>query len=225
MANPFDHFGLFLGAVWEHSLTLATGCVITVLVTYIEKHWRKKSFPLKVDVAILLGFVFFACFQAWHDEYKRADAVLHPPVMPPVIVNVPPLPAPQVVVEPQQAPPSASIKAAPPAISFEARKILGVIAQVQVFVTARGNIVHPVFEVICDHPCKFMDGQYFGGATQFESPDTAPTSPSAMIRGWFLIPALMKDGEQVILDVASMDGKSINVEKVKLVAWDKRQRR
>ncbi len=102
MHNPFDHFGAFLGSVWDHAFTLAAGCVVTVVIALIEKHFMKgKKLPLKADVGILLLFVFFACFQAWHDQYEIAIHTNSPPT---VQVNVPPINVPpaQVTVEPNR---------------------------------------------------------------------------------------------------------------------------
>lgn len=73
MANPFDHFFGFLLAVWGHAFTLLAGCAITVVIGWIERHIIKKKMPFWADLAIVLSFVFFACFQAWHDKYKEAD--------------------------------------------------------------------------------------------------------------------------------------------------------
>ena len=97
MLSPLDHFGTFLYSVWDHAFTLAAGCVVTVVINLIEKHLLKdKKLPLKVDVGILLLFVLFACFQAWHDEYKRAEVLRADletrPTAPTVQVNVAPAP-------------------------------------------------------------------------------------------------------------------------------------
>ena len=102
MANPFDHWWTFLFAVWDHAFTLAAGCVVTVVVNLVEKHWMNgKKLPWKADLAILLGFVFFACFQAWHDEYKQVASLTRPAPQPSIVVNVPALNVPpaQVVVQ------------------------------------------------------------------------------------------------------------------------------
>lgn len=112
MSNPFDHFGTFLYSVWDHAFTLAAGCVFTVVITLIEKHFMNgKKLPLKADIAILLMFVLFACFQAWHDEFQKADHLQASVNAKPVeqarvdvklpSINIPP---PTVIVEPQGAP-------------------------------------------------------------------------------------------------------------------------
>ena len=59
----------------------------------------------KADLGVVLLFVLFACFQAWHDEYKRADELQakldsKPPYSPTVQVNVPSPPPAQVVLQP-----------------------------------------------------------------------------------------------------------------------------
>jgi hypothetical protein len=96
MSNPFQYFGLFASAVSDHALTLAAGCLVTVVVNLIEKHaMGGKKLPLKADIAILLVFVFFACFQAWRDQYLR---VISLPPATAIQVNVPQQPAPQVQV-------------------------------------------------------------------------------------------------------------------------------
>jgi len=98
MSNPFSHFWLFLYAVGDHTFTLAAGCVLTVVINLIEKYARHgKPLPLKADVAILLSFVFFACFQAWRDEYDKVSRLpANQPVQITNQVNVPPT---QVIVE------------------------------------------------------------------------------------------------------------------------------
>src|ERR1700730_4321502 len=98
MPNPFHHFWLFTYAVGDHAFTLAAGCVLTVVINLIEKYaMGGKRLPLKADIAILLVFVFFACFQAWRDEYEIASKV--PPASPPVqVTNQVTVPPAQVVV-------------------------------------------------------------------------------------------------------------------------------
>jgi hypothetical protein len=104
MVNPFNHFWFFVYAVGDHAVTLAAGCVLTVVVNLVEKYaMGGKRLPLKVDVAILLVFIFFACFQAWRDEYDKANKIVSAPT---VQVTIPPIVVPpaQVVVAP--APPA-----------------------------------------------------------------------------------------------------------------------
>ncbi len=95
----FNHFWLFLQAVWGHAVTLAAGCIVTVVLGIIEKRVLKRPISLRVEIGILLAFVFFACFQAWQDEYERAQKV---PTVPTIQVTIPPIviPPAQVVVTP-----------------------------------------------------------------------------------------------------------------------------
>ena len=63
MSNPFHHFWLFVYAVGDHTVTLAAGCVLTVVINLIEKYaLGGKRLPLKADIAILLLFVFLCLF-------------------------------------------------------------------------------------------------------------------------------------------------------------------
>jgi len=89
MANPFHHFWLFVYAVGDHAFTLLAGCALTVVINLIEKYvLGGKRMPLKVDIAVLLFFVFFASFQAWRDEYDKASKVQ---TVPSVQVTIPPI--------------------------------------------------------------------------------------------------------------------------------------
>jgi hypothetical protein len=91
----FDHFWLFLQAVWVHAITLAAGCVVTVVLGIIEKRVLRRPISLRVEIGILLAFVFFACFQAWRDQYEIAAKVNQaPPIQITNQVTVPPAPAP-----------------------------------------------------------------------------------------------------------------------------------
>jgi hypothetical protein len=73
MANLITLLGTFALAVISHVFTLLAGCAVTVVINLIERYFRKKL-PIWVDIAILLGFVLFACFQAWKDEYQKAQS-------------------------------------------------------------------------------------------------------------------------------------------------------
>lgn len=99
MSNPFHHFWLFLYAVWDHAVTLAAGCVVTVMLGIIEKRILKRPVSAKVEVGILLAFVFFACFQAWRDQYEKAKNIA---TVPTVQITMPPITVPpaQVVITP-----------------------------------------------------------------------------------------------------------------------------
>jgi hypothetical protein len=94
MANPFQHFLLFLWAVLNQVVTLAAGCAVTVLIGIIEKRVLKRPISIKLEIGILLAFVFFACFQTWRDQYARAQGLQttlnQKPAQPQVQVNVPP---------------------------------------------------------------------------------------------------------------------------------------
>jgi hypothetical protein len=115
MANPFEHFGVFLLAVGGHAFTLLAGCAVTVVIGWIERHILKKTMPLWADLAILLCFVFFACFQGWHDEYRRAEelqAKLNAKPVVPFQVTIPPITIPpaQVLIQPPTPQPGISLK-------------------------------------------------------------------------------------------------------------------
>jgi hypothetical protein len=99
VSNPFAHLWLFILAVWVHAITLAAGCVVTVGINLFEKHILKRTIPLKVDLAILLAFVFFACFQAWRDQYERVTTVQATPT---IHVAMPPITIPPATVIIQQ---------------------------------------------------------------------------------------------------------------------------
>jgi hypothetical protein len=104
MQNPIGDFGLFLLAFGDHLFTLLAGCVATVLIGIIEKRLLKRPISLKIEVGVLAAFVFFACFQAWRDQYKIAQKIKEGPT---VQVNVP-----------QQAPPQVNVNVPAPTISI-----------------------------------------------------------------------------------------------------------
>lgn len=104
MPNPFSHFWFFVGAVGVHVVTLAAGCIVTVAINLLEKYVFKRSLPWQADIGILLAFVFFACFQAWRDQYEIATKINQPPpVQITNQVNVPSTPAPVINFPPQMA--------------------------------------------------------------------------------------------------------------------------
>jgi hypothetical protein len=90
MSNPFAHIWLFTILVLSHIVTLAAGCVVTVLIGIIEKHVFKRPVSLKVEIGVFLLFLFFACFQTWRDEYEKAK------------ISIPPAPVIQITVPPAQ---------------------------------------------------------------------------------------------------------------------------
>jgi hypothetical protein len=64
-----QNFAAFVGSVFGHVFTLLAGCVVTVVINLIERHFMKgRKLPPWADIAILLLFLFFACFQAWRDK-------------------------------------------------------------------------------------------------------------------------------------------------------------
>jgi hypothetical protein len=72
MSGFFDYFWTFVGSVGSHTVTLFAGCVFTVVLGLIEKYGFKRRLSVKADIAVLLLFLFFACFQAWQDQYRTA---------------------------------------------------------------------------------------------------------------------------------------------------------
>jgi hypothetical protein len=65
----FSNFLLFIRSViWLH-LTLLAGCVMTVAVGLFEKYVIRKALSLPVYSAMVGALLFFACFQAWQEEY------------------------------------------------------------------------------------------------------------------------------------------------------------
>lgn len=58
-------------ALLDHVFTLGAGCVATVMLGIIQKYVLRKPLTPRWEIAIFLCFVFFAGFQAWHDEYKE----------------------------------------------------------------------------------------------------------------------------------------------------------
>lgn len=106
MTNPFVHFWVFFLALWAHVITLVSGCVVTFMIGLLEKHVLKRPISVKFEIAVLLSFLFFACFQAWRDQYDKA--VNGPPaanIQFSPIINVPPT---QVIINPNPSQPSSS---------------------------------------------------------------------------------------------------------------------
>lgn len=62
--------GSFLLSMIQHWLTLLAGCGATVLLDLLRRYWLKREISLKWYSIILLGFVVFACYQAWLDQSK-----------------------------------------------------------------------------------------------------------------------------------------------------------
>jgi hypothetical protein len=105
MSNPFQFFHLFILSVGDHMFTLAAGCVLTVVIGIIEKYALKRPVSWKVDIVVLLLFVFFACFEAWRDQYRLAQkaTTTQPPVQIAQTINVPPA---TVIIEQAGTPPA-----------------------------------------------------------------------------------------------------------------------
>jgi hypothetical protein len=89
MENPLHGFLPFLLAVGAHATTLAAGCIVTVMIGILEKHVLKRPISVKAEIAVLLAFVFFACFQAWRDQWIRKTPNVSPVE---VTVEAPPSP-------------------------------------------------------------------------------------------------------------------------------------
>jgi hypothetical protein len=77
MGEIIGNFGTFLLAVAGNWFTLLAGCVATVVIALFEKYGLKKRLSVKVEIAVLLLFVFFASFQAWRSEYLKTRPGLH----------------------------------------------------------------------------------------------------------------------------------------------------
>jgi hypothetical protein len=214
MANPFDHFGGFLLAVWGHAFTLLAGCAVTVVIGWIERHILKKQMPLWADLSILLCFLFFACFQAWQDEYRRAESLKHPPLPPTVTVNIPPSPPAQVVIQP-----STTVPTVAPFISSFIKELPAAfishgLPTTEVYVAAHGTISDPTFVLECNAACEYETAMSLSTSTLPESKQLSP------MRIWvhFAIPAQLSDGQQVSIRVRSDNQESIHTVKVRRVA-------
>lgn len=57
----------FLFSVYDHAVTLAAGCIITVISGAIEKRY-KKSISWRCYIIMIMVFLFYATFQAWQDQ-------------------------------------------------------------------------------------------------------------------------------------------------------------
>ena len=93
MVKTLSDLWIFLWAVISHTVTLLAGCAATVMLGIIEKYILKRSLSLKASVGIFLGFVFFACFQAWRATYQQANSArtqTTAPVQVTVPITVPP---------------------------------------------------------------------------------------------------------------------------------------
>ena len=70
--------------------------MVTVMLNLLEKYVLKRRLTWRADVSILLTFVFFACFQAWRDQYEK----MLPASTPVQITNEVNVPPPTVIVPP-----------------------------------------------------------------------------------------------------------------------------
>jgi hypothetical protein len=117
MAGQFTGFWEFLRAVAVHLNTLLTGCVILFVVGLLEKYLLKRPISWKWEAVILTCFVLFACFQAWRDQYERANtlrgkisSIPSPPVQVTVQNTVPPA---RVIIQPPAKPTTMDIRESP----------------------------------------------------------------------------------------------------------------
>ncbi len=63
------HFWLFLWLVLQHFVLILSGCVLTAILGLIEKLVLRRQVSVKVYAVILVGFIFVACFLAWHEGF------------------------------------------------------------------------------------------------------------------------------------------------------------
>lgn len=71
-------FGTFVFSVLAQWFELLSGCVVLVIIGLLEKYFLKREIPIKVYTMVLAAFVFWACFQAWHEQYEiNKNAPVH----------------------------------------------------------------------------------------------------------------------------------------------------
>jgi hypothetical protein len=215
MANPFDHFTVFLFGVGVHFLTLFAGCAVTAMVTLVDKFgppWLKGKLTRKFDLAVAILFLIFACFQAWHDQYERAEKMVSTQA-PGIIVNTP---EPRVIYQPAPTP-----KTSPPRISWEVkhepRPVAKMFDAASLVVTAHGSL-RPAFKITCAAPCQINTAQYMGvGGTS--QPELLSESDPNSIRLQFQIPGEMRDGSDMYLQISSNDSQDLRIKAVKLIPY------
>jgi hypothetical protein len=122
------------------------------------------------------------------------------------------IPAPQVVFE-RAVPPLEKSKIKP-SVSYDIRPT-DKPTHNTIIVTAEGDIERPAFKVTCESWCGLSSGSYPNGYTRYEIPATQQGSTVALIR--FVMPAVIKSGEQVILEVGSIGEQFIKVKSVQIV--------
>jgi len=73
MHNPFPLIFTFVVGIFSHFITLLAGCLATVAIAFTEKRILKRPISLKLEIKVLLCFLFFACFQTWRDEFTSSE--------------------------------------------------------------------------------------------------------------------------------------------------------
>lgn len=99
----------YFSSLLNHIVTLLAGCGATVALGLIQKYALRKPLSIKWEIAILSGFVFFAGFQAWQDQYEKASKTNNQSLQITNQVNIPPItvpPATVIVQEPNPRAPS-----------------------------------------------------------------------------------------------------------------------
>jgi hypothetical protein len=81
LAGLFDGFPIFLIALISHFVTLLAGFAAAGILVTIGWFFLDRPISFKGLVRIFGFFVFFAGFQAWHEQYQTAqmNAPLPPP--------------------------------------------------------------------------------------------------------------------------------------------------
>ncbi len=68
---------LFVRSVGAHMITLLAGCAATVVLELFRRFVLKRDFPNRWYAWILSGFLCFAFFQAWEEQYTSAESRAH----------------------------------------------------------------------------------------------------------------------------------------------------
>ena len=111
-------------------------------------------------------------------------------------------------------------KSKPPSISYEVSKYVAEDASAtDGYVTVTGELHNPAFEVRCDTDCTSLSAQLSGGATKFDRPGP---EPATTIRGRFIIPSVMKEGEEIVFRLESYKAEPPKVVSVKLIGAQSR---
>ena len=217
-----QHHWLFFGNVAAHWVALMSGIASVIVATY--ENIREKPILARWFWVVALVCLAGACDGAWRDEHRNSEVLIGEKLAlsaengslkaklderqrevdwlrdhrPDVIIQKP------------------TGQLSPPTISYLVRGILGAsgVNKANVFVTAHGNIEHPSFQVECESECALIDGQNIGGSTKFEA---GGERFALKVHGTFVVPAMMKDGDQVVLQVQSKNGNPVNIKHVKLI--------